>query len=678
MSKQPYLRLISIILCLICLTSGVSCNSGNGPSTDTESTQETTQNSESNETEDTTDVTTEESTQNSESNETEDTTEETTDTEKEPTLMITAPKGEVFPYLDRARKYLEAGSGANVGKKFEYIKNPQVPITVKWSTTDENITHYTVEYATQSDFSDAISVRVDSPDTSLDLYNLYKSTTYHVRVTSYSGDEEIAQSESSFTTTSLGPRVMNIDGIYNVRDLGGYKTSSGETTLQGLLYRGGSLLPADVYESNLTESGKAYMSEVMGIRTEIDFRTPAEAGNDGGSPIPDADLFYVTLGGYADSMRNWKNAYRDLFSILSNESNYPIYMHCTGGADRTGTVSFILNALLGVSELELIQDYEFTSFSIYHLRSTKDGAYKDYFSEFMSTLNSFEGDTLSQKTESFLLSAGVSQLEIDNFKAIMLGKETETMISADTAFTQNIDEEFSISVSGGKSPIKLTMNEFEMPFTVSTSGITVSSESMQVLSRGTVTGMLTLDDGSEIPFSFTYDVYNGIELDEYMQFGENGTIVVNSQSTKVTGIKPVGYGKTVCIRMKSDMPDDSAGGIYVLVGSYGFLLRGGEFRIAQMTSDGTITETARNLGLNYPNTAFNGGNQTLYLCVEIVNEKPVLTVKVGNDNSMQTFTYTYDSQISNEIASEDARVTFSINSSYVTSLTVYNTDAWNQ
>ena len=603
-------------------------------------------------------------------------TEETTDIEKESTLMITAPKGEVFPYLDRARKYLEAGKNANVGKKFEHIPNPQVPITVKWITTDENITHYTVEYATQSDFSDAITKQVEHPATSLDLYNLYKSTTYYVRITSYRENEEVSKAESSFTTTSLGPRVMNIDGIYNVRDLGGYKTSSGETTLQGLLYRGGSLIPADVYESNLTDSGKEYMSEVMGIRTEIDFRTPTEAKNDGGSPIPNANLFYVTLGGYADSMINWKGAYRRLFSILSNESNYPIYMHCTGGADRTGTVSFILNALLGVSELELIQDYEFTSFSIYHLRSTMGGDYKEYYTEWMSTFNSFEGNTLSEKAESFLLSAGVTQAEINNFKAIMLGKETETMISADPTFTQNIDEKFSILIPRGKSPVKLTMDEFEMPFTVSASGITVSSESMQVLSRGTVTGMLTLDDGSEIPFSFIYDVYNGIELDEYMQFGESGTIVINSQSTKVTGSKPIGYGKTVCIRMQSDMSGDSSGGIYVLIGSYGFLLRGGEFRTAQMTADGTISETARSLGFTYPQTAFNGGNQTLYLCVDIVDEKPILTINVGSGNSMQTFTYTYSSQISNEIASEDAKVTFAINSGSVNSLTVYNTSAW--
>ena len=664
MSNQPYLKLLCLILCSIFLISAVSCN-GSGQSSETESAQESEESSENKITEATKETTAQ-------------TTEETTDTEKESTLMITEPMGEVFPYLDRAKKYLQMGDDGNVSKGFEHINNPQVPITVKWSSTDEGITHYTVEYATKSDFSDAIVEQVEHPTTSLDLYNLYKATKYYVRVTSYSESAEIAQDESSFTTTALGPRVMNIDGIYNVRDLGGYQIASGEVTLQGLLYRGGALIPVDIYDSNLTDSSKAYMSEVMNIRTEIDFRTPTEAGNDGGSPIPNADLVYITLGAYADSMRNWKSAYRDLFSILANENNYPIYMHCTGGADRTGTVSFIINALLGVSETELIQDYEFTSFSIYHMRNTKDGVYKDYFTEFMSTFNSFEGNTLSEKAESFLLSVGVTEAEINNFKAIMLGKDTETVISADPTFTQNVDESFSIAISGGKAPERLTMNGLEFPFTVSPAGITVSAADMQGLSKGTVEGTLTLDDGTERHFSFTYDVFDTVELDGYMPFDERGTVLVNAQDSQITGNVAVGYEKTVCIRMTSDMSSDSAGGIYVLIGSYGFLLRGGEFRIAQMTADGTISETARSLGFTYPQTAFNNGNILLYLRVEIVDEKPILTIKVGNDTDMKTFTYTYDAKISGHVPTEDAKMTFAINTSAVTSITVYNTDAWNK
>lgn len=71
------------------------------------------------------------------------------------------------------------------------------------------------------------------------LNNLFKGTKYYVRVTAAIENGESLVAESSFTTTAVGPRVMTIDGICNVRDLGGYLTESGKTTVQGRLYRGG-------------------------------------------------------------------------------------------------------------------------------------------------------------------------------------------------------------------------------------------------------------------------------------------------------------------------------------------------------------------------------------------------------------------------------------------------------
>ena len=275
--------------------------------------------------------------------------------EEEETLMITSPKGEIYPYVDEVKEYLQAGAGADVGDYASGVSVAQSSVKLTWECDSERVTQYVVEYATKADYSDAIIQTVSKKKKTVLLYNLYKATKYYVRVTAYEDEEAILEEESTFTTTALGPRFMSIDGIYNVRDLGGYETSFDRRTMQGLLYRGGALLPADVYDCNLTDEGKAYMSEVLGIKTEIDFRTPAEAGNYGGSPIPNAELKYVTLGGYADAFR--QSGYKEVFSMLADVNNYPIYMHCTGGADRTGTVSFLLNALLGVSETELIQDY---------------------------------------------------------------------------------------------------------------------------------------------------------------------------------------------------------------------------------------------------------------------------------------------------------------------------------
>ena len=342
------------------------------------------------------------------------------ETTMEMTLIL--PREDAVPYIQQAWEYLQAGVGANVRQYMVSVDNPNQAIKVRWSCEGEDVATYKVEYATQANYSDAIVENCDGNTNFVELYNLYKATKYYVRVTAQNEKgEALVKSEGTFTTTDIGPRVMLIPEIHNVRDVGGYKTLDGKTTKQGLIYRGGTLRPADVYKSNLTDEGAKYMREVMGIKTEIDFRGSQEAGEIAESVIPGAKLTYATLSGYADAFTG-PEGYKKTFEILADKSNYPIYYHCTGGADRTGTVTFLLNALLGVSETELIQDYEFTTFSHYNERNTQQGVYAKYFKGFRDGLDAFAGDTLQEKVESYLLSIGVTQSQIDNIKAIMYGE----------------------------------------------------------------------------------------------------------------------------------------------------------------------------------------------------------------------------------------------------------------
>jgi len=188
-----------------------------------------------------------------------------------------------------------------------------------------------------------------------------------------------------------------------------------------MIFRGDALVPCKQSTANLTEAGKAFMSQELGIKLEIDFRTPSEAMYDGTtSVIPGARLEYITISAYSDIFNNGENV-AEIFKMLADINNYPIYMHCTGGADRTGTVAFLLNALLGVSYDELVQDYEFTTFSIYGTRDTQGGEYAGKFMAIESTLGVLEGNTLSKKVENYLLRIGVTQDEINNIKTIMKG-----------------------------------------------------------------------------------------------------------------------------------------------------------------------------------------------------------------------------------------------------------------
>ncbi|MBQ4137787.1 MAG: tyrosine-protein phosphatase, partial [Clostridia bacterium] len=104
----------------------------------------------------------------------------------------------------------------------------------------------------------------------------------------------------------------------------------------------------------------------------------------------------------------------DVFYDLALKKNYPVYLHCTYGVDRTGTICFLLEALLGVPEETLLFDYSLSY--LYFLHVTSDNL-KPFLEEFKSTV---EGDTLKEKAENYLLSVGITPLQIDSIREIFL------------------------------------------------------------------------------------------------------------------------------------------------------------------------------------------------------------------------------------------------------------------
>ena len=75
-----------------------------------------------------------------------------------------------------------------------------------------------------------------------------------------------------------------------------------------------------------------------------------------------------------------------------------IYFHCAGGADRTGTMAFLIEALLGVSECDMSKDYELTSLDGSHVRErNQTNADKYAFTLLINYLRTFEGSTMKDK-----------------------------------------------------------------------------------------------------------------------------------------------------------------------------------------------------------------------------------------------------------------------------------------
>ena len=158
----------------------------------------------------------------------------------------------------------------------------------------------------------------------------------------------------------------DVEGMVNVRDIGGW------TGLRaGRVYRGSEpdclpqeRLPAGkkCHDLNVTAAGAAYLRERLGVKTDLDLRQRSECPHPDRTALGDGvRLVRVPLTAY-EGLFTDTNLYAQALRVFADPANYPIYFHCWGGADRTGTIAFLLEGLCGVGEPELSVEYELTSF----------------------------------------------------------------------------------------------------------------------------------------------------------------------------------------------------------------------------------------------------------------------------------------------------------------------------
>ena len=193
--------------------------------------------------------------------------------------------------------------------------------------------------------------------------NLLSGTTYYWRVSTDSESSEIR----SFTTNYGEIRPIGGVSCSNIRDMGGRINSCGKRIKQGLVYRGGALNDIVTPDSH-GFNGLLVMRDDLAIKTDIDLRWEA-VGKYEYCPIGDHVKYRLfTLEAYDGILQEGQQGlFKSIFELIADESNYPIYFHCVAGADRTGTVAILLDAILGMSEEDIIFNYNFTS--IYSKRS---------------------------------------------------------------------------------------------------------------------------------------------------------------------------------------------------------------------------------------------------------------------------------------------------------------------
>ena len=161
-------------------------------------------------------------------------------------------------------------------------------------------------------------------------------------------------------------RILNTGDVRNTRDLGGLPVdTNGDGTNDGYikygrLFRGIKLKSS----SSITELTN------LGIDSELDLR---EANSDSNKISRynriEAQNYYVNPVINASHTpttdeTNYYNMTRAAVKFAMQEivDNKNLYFHCRIGTDRTGTVAYVLEGLLGVPEEDRIQDYELSFF----------------------------------------------------------------------------------------------------------------------------------------------------------------------------------------------------------------------------------------------------------------------------------------------------------------------------
>lgn len=194
---------------------------------------------------------------------------------------------------------------------------------------------------------------------------------------------------------SAAAQSLNLSGIENARDLGGYVTEDGRKVKHGVLLRTGKLDTA-------TDTDLETLLNTYHLKQVIDLRTTSETAQapdpkmdgvtdtqlkvlDENAPADDKTAVMTaayakvagSVQGLVDLIRSGtvtddlytgilastytRQKYHEFFEQLLIEKDGAVLFHCTAGKDRTGIASVLLLTALGVDRETCLQDFTLTN-----------------------------------------------------------------------------------------------------------------------------------------------------------------------------------------------------------------------------------------------------------------------------------------------------------------------------
>jgi protein-tyrosine phosphatase len=247
----------------------------------------------------------------------------------------------------------------------------------------DEIGNYIIKWETSPEMDGVMRLYVsDNPDMRQSVTAGYASIRDGVMT--YITNDNISRKyfRLSFDNTyeqTVASRLVLMDSIENLRDMGGYLSSRGKSTRWGKVFRSGEI-------SRMSEWDTVRFNKLK-VKTIIDLRTEREAAASpvvysGGARVVripifpdmediigrimegrvrkgDASLFMQDM--YLQYVTGNAREFARAFELFLDEKNYPVLFNCSQGKDRSGFLAALLLAALDIPEDIIFGDYVATN-----------------------------------------------------------------------------------------------------------------------------------------------------------------------------------------------------------------------------------------------------------------------------------------------------------------------------
>lgn len=380
---------------------------------------------------------------------------------------------------------------------------------------------------------------------------------------------DVPNAATPFATANAAGTLTPLDQVRwinsktaNMRDLGGWPCDGG-TVRYGLLYRSGEINSQD----------ERLLIEELGINTECDLTAD-------GVPAFSGKMRFIGHTSYAMySLANteaWRVNLRGIFEAV--QYGDPVVFHCSMGADRTGTLACILEALLGVSQSDLDKDYELTSF--YALRA-RNGNYQGGTTDWahlIGQLLALSGETIRDKAVTFVLSLGFTAAEINAYRRAMIDgtpaditgptftvtNSLSNCSSSNSAGSIGINESYAATITADSG---YTLDGASASVSMGGTDITAEAYNSGVISIPAVTGAVVITVSAKQKEAL--NLFDASDPDVFLRgrMNSSGEAVAFADGQLVTGFIPASVGDTFVVETDKSLKTNGHTGMVSYYGT---------------------------------------------------------------------------------------------------------------